>query len=101
MPEFTPEPDSLDAARRRARYRAWHRGTKELDLILGRYADARINSFDALKLALFEAVMENEENQLQQWFMGQTSIPATQEGEMLEQIRAFHLSVKDEADLSR
>ena len=69
MPNFTPDPNSLDAFRRRARYRAWHRGTKELDLILGAYADANANDFDAVMLASFEALMENEEVHLAAWLI--------------------------------
>ncbi len=83
-------PKELSANRKRALYRAWHRGTKELDLILGRYCEAHINEFDAAELARFEELMENEETTLQAWLMGQVEIPSGALGEMLNRIRNFH-----------
>ncbi|VAW19358.1 Succinate dehydrogenase flavin-adding protein, antitoxin of CptAB toxin-antitoxin [hydrothermal vent metagenome] len=83
----------LNSARKRALYRAWHRGTKELDLILGRYCEAHIDKFDDGELALFEKLMENEETDLQAWLMGQVEIPSNDQGKMLSRIRNFHLKL--------
>ncbi len=82
-----------EVARRRATYRAWHRGTKELDFILGHYCDAHIKDFDAERLALFERLMAHEETHLQQWLMGQMDMPEGEIGAMLGEIRLFHLSL--------
>ena len=81
----------LDEARRRARYRAWHRGTKELDLIMGRFCDEHVMGFDERDLACFEQVMENAETLLQAWLMGQVEIPEGEQGRMLCMIRDFYL----------
>ena len=84
--------DPLEILRRRIVYRSSHRGTKELDFILGRFCMAFVNEFDVKQLELFERLLENEETHLQQWLMGQVDIPAGSQGEMLHQIRAFHLA---------
>jgi len=91
MPHFTPDPNSLDAFRRRARYRAWHRGTKELDLILGSYADAKAGGFDAKMLARFEALMENEEVHLAAWLISEAPLPRDCDHELIKAIRSFQL----------
>ena len=50
--------DGLDPRRRRALFRAWHRGTREMDLLLGRFADTHIGGLSDRDLADFEALME-------------------------------------------
>ncbi len=89
MPTSTPDPHSLEAGRRRAVYRASHRGTKELDLILGGFADARAKSFDASMLARFEKLLDFEEMQLQAWLIGGEAIPPEVDGKLLAQIMQF------------
>jgi len=89
------EIDRLVAARKRARYRSWHRGTKELDYILGRFGDVYIEGFNEEQLADFERLMENEETNLQAWLMGQQAIPEGQDEKLLHRIRDFHISNVD------
>ncbi len=101
--QSTPKPDSMkfDTVRKRVLYRAWHRGTKELDLILGRFCQAHINEFDHKELLLFEKLLENEENILQAWLMGQIEIPLTEQGKILRRIRDFHLDDKNETNTDK
>ena len=81
--------DDLDAQRRRLRYRAWHRGTKEMDLLLGPYADAHAQAMPAIALDRLEALMEEADTDLLKWAMGQEVPPATADAELLQQIVAF------------
>ena len=60
---------------RRLRYRAWHRGTKEMDLILGPYADACLASMPADKLDLYDALLEENDQDLLPWVLGQRPAP--------------------------
>lgn len=62
---------ALDARRKRARIRAWRRGIKEMDLILGGHADAELDRMDEAELALFEAVLGENDHDLFQWVTGQ------------------------------
>ena len=50
-------PDA-DIRRKRLLFRAWHRGTREADLILGSFAEAHLDAFDAAQLDRFEALLE-------------------------------------------
>ena len=61
---------------RRLRMRAWRRGTKEMDLILGPYADARLAAMDAAALDAFEAVLAENDQDLYLWVTGQAAAPA-------------------------
>ena len=81
--------DDLDAQRRRLRYRAWHRGTKEMDLLLGPYADAHTEVMPAIALDRLEALMEEADTDLLKWAMGQEMPPVTADAELLQQIVAF------------
>jgi antitoxin CptB len=76
---------------KRLRYRAWHRGTREMDLILGGYADAHAPGWDAADLGRFEALMEEGDVDLLAWIVGQVSVPADADGEMIADIRRFQL----------
>ena len=64
-----------DATARRLRMRAWRRGTKEMDLILGPYADAHLDQMDAEALARLEALMEENDQDLYQWVSGARPAP--------------------------
>jgi antitoxin CptB len=66
----------LEIVARRARYRAWHRGTKEMDLLLGGFADEMTPRFDAVQLALFEQILEEADRDLYDWVTGKTPPPA-------------------------
>jgi antitoxin CptB len=65
--------DDLEMRRRRAAYRASHRGTKEMDIILGRYAAARLPAMQDAELTAFERFLALPDPMLTQWF----SSPAT------------------------
>lgn len=60
---------------KRIRMRAWHRGTKEMDLILGRFADARLDAMDDAALDALEALMGENDQDLYQWVTGQVPAP--------------------------
>ncbi len=59
--------DGLELRRKRALYRAHHRGTKELDLILGRYADVHVPDMDEAQLAAFEQFLALPDPDIDQW----------------------------------
>lgn len=81
--------DGLDGRRRRVRYRAWHRGTKEMDLVLGPYADAHAAMLDAAGLERLEALMDEADTDLLRWVMGQEAPPAGVDGELLGRLVDF------------
>lgn len=56
-------------------YRANHRGIKEMDIILGNYADAHIFDLDRVELSAFERLLEENDRDLLQWFTGELDFP--------------------------
>ncbi len=60
----------------RLRMRSNRRGTKEMDLILGRFAAARLDGFGAADLDLYEAVLEENDQDLYLWVTGARPSPA-------------------------
>jgi antitoxin CptB len=79
---------SLDPRRRRLRYRAWHRGTKESDLIVGGFVDRNIQGFTEAELDELEAVLELPDVDLADWLSGRRPIPPEVETPMLRRIAA-------------
>ena len=84
------EPTDLEARRRRAKFRAWHRGMKEMDLLLGGYADAHVNQMDAEDLTTFEVLMEVLDRDLFKWFTGEGPVPAEYDTPLFRTICAYH-----------
>ncbi len=89
---MTPDPATHDLAtrRRRARYRAWHRGTQEMDIILGHFADAHVPEYGEEDLARLEALMDELDTELLKWVMGQTPPPDHVDAALVRQLTDFH-----------
>ena len=66
---------ALDERRRRLRYRLWHRGTREMDLIMGRFADATIGELTETDLGDLERLAELPDPQLYAWVSGAEAVP--------------------------
>jgi len=75
--------------RRRLRYRAWHRGMREMDLILGPFVDAHAEAMPDEELQRLERLMAEEDTDLLSWVMGQAEPPAGIDRDMLERLIAF------------
>jgi len=65
----------LETRRKRLIFRAWHRGMRELDLILGRYGDQKIPHMTQAELDEFEKILSHEDSDLIGWLSGQVAIP--------------------------
>lgn len=74
---------------RRVRYRAWHRGTKEMDLMLGPFADAKLEDLEPSELDRFEQLLEEADTDLLKWLMGQEPTPADADRDFLDRLLAF------------
>ncbi len=61
---------------KRMKMRAWHRGMKEMDLILGPFADAHLAALDTATLDALDALMEENDQEIYTWFTGHTAPPA-------------------------
>ena len=82
--------DDLDVRMRRAAYRAAHRGTKEMDALVGRYADAKLASFDHDGLEHFERFLAIADPTLQAWIFGNESPAGSDFEGLVKDIRYYH-----------
>jgi antitoxin CptB len=82
--------EGLDARRKKLLFRAWRRGVREMDLIVGRFADAHIDKFDAEGLDDFERLIEAGNSELYAWVVGTENAPARYDTVVLAQLKAFH-----------
>ncbi|MGE3623631.1 MAG: succinate dehydrogenase assembly factor 2 [Bdellovibrionales bacterium] len=66
---------SDDKRRRRLKFRSWHRGTREMDLLLGSFADAHVDRLTPDELTQYEAIMEQGDPDLYNWITGAENVP--------------------------
>ncbi|WP_163359785.1 succinate dehydrogenase assembly factor 2, partial [Klebsiella aerogenes] len=66
----------LDPRRRKILFRSWHRGTREMDLIMGRYADAYIGELTEAELDDWERLIEVPDRDLFAWVTDKAVTPA-------------------------
>ena len=77
----------LDARRRRILFRAWRRGMREMDLVMGRFADARLPGMSDAELDLFEALLDAPDPSVLAWITGEAETPAEYDTPLLAQLR--------------
>ena len=82
--------EGLSVRRRNLLFRAWRRGVREMDLIVGRFADAYIERLDEPALDDFERLIEVPNNELYAWVVGETAVPADHDTAVLRELRTFH-----------
>jgi antitoxin CptB len=75
--------------RKKLHFRSWHRGTRELDLILGPFADAAVESLDAAELDDYERLLDLQDSDLMDWAMGAKPLPAGLDCPLYHRILAF------------
>ncbi|MGA0394942.1 MAG: succinate dehydrogenase assembly factor 2 [Rhodospirillales bacterium] len=91
MPVQGPLP--LDARRRRALFRSQHRGMKETDVLLGRFAEQSLAAMSDDELARFEALLEESDNDLLAWIMGRDPVPNDADQDLINIIKDFNNSI--------
>ena len=68
--------ETTENRRKRLRFRSWHRGTKEMDLLMGSFADAHLSGFDSSQLDRYEALLDVPEPVVYDWILGRSAPPA-------------------------
>ncbi len=82
--------DELNIRRRRVRWRAKHRGTKEMDVLLGRYADSAVDEMSGAALDEFEQFVALADPELQRWLLDGVSAKGSQFADLVGKVRLFH-----------
>lgn len=84
-----------EARLKKLRLRAWRRGFREADLILGPFADKHVPEFTETELDWFEALLEQPDQELYDWILERAPTPAELDGPLMHKLKAF----RDEAHL--
>jgi antitoxin CptB len=81
--------ETIENRRKRLRFRSWHRGTKEMDLLIGNFADAHLSAFGRDELDLFEALLDVPEPVVYDWILGRSAPPADYDHKVTRLLLAF------------
>ncbi|HSQ03776.1 MAG TPA: succinate dehydrogenase assembly factor 2 [Burkholderiales bacterium] len=82
--------EGLDPRRRRLLFRCWHRGIREMDLVLGRFADAQLTSLADRELDELERWLDVPDQQIFAWVNGMEPVPANYGTALFRRLREFH-----------
>lgn len=81
--------ETVEARRKRLKFRSWHRGTREMDLILGRFADAHIAAMSPEQLDRYAALLENNDPDIYDWLTDRAAPPPSTDTDVLQLLRRF------------
>jgi antitoxin CptB len=90
MSGTTRSSEGLDPRRRRILFRCWHRGMREVDLLLGQFADARIDRLSEDELDQLEHFMDAQDADIFSWFAGSKPVDPAYDRPIFLTIKAFH-----------
>ena len=85
-----PSSADLDPRRRRLLFRARHRGTREMDIIMGRFAEARLPTMTDDELDTFELLIEAPDWDLFSWIAGGVETPSNYDTAVFHAVKSFH-----------
>jgi antitoxin CptB len=84
--------EGLDPRRRKLLFRCWHRGMREMDLIMGRFADSSLAELNDQELADLERLIELPDRDLLAWVTGEASVPKDVDTVVFRRMCDFHHS---------
>ncbi len=82
--------ENIEAWRKKLLFRSWHRGTREMDLLMGRFAEAHVGGFDAPHLEAYETLLKENDPDLYNWLIGKEAWPERVNGVIAEELRNFY-----------
>jgi antitoxin CptB len=86
--------ESPEVQRKRLRFRSWHRGTREMDLLLGAFADHHLAGFSAAQLDRYDALLELSDPDLFAWITGKEMVPAAHNTDIMKLLQSFKIPAK-------
>ena len=75
--------ETNEIRRKRLHFRSWHRGTREVDLLLGPFADAHLTALSAAQLEDYETLLQENDGDLYDWITGRSPPPPGRDSEVL------------------
>ncbi|MDE1151119.1 MAG: succinate dehydrogenase assembly factor 2 [Micavibrio sp.] len=85
-----PVEDNISIKRKQLIFRSWHRGTREIDLLLGRFADARLPGFTEEQLLEYDRFLNNSDPDIYNWLTRQEPLPPAEDSEAVRLLLAFY-----------
>jgi len=79
-----PEALTIEARKARAKFRAWHRGTREADYMIGGFFDRYGKGWDEAGLAWFERLLDEDDVDVMAWALGTQPVPAHFDGPLMQ-----------------
>lgn len=76
-----------DIRLKRLRFRAWHRGTREADLLIGGFLDAQAAGWNEREIGWFEALMDEDDVDIMAWAIDTAPVPPVWRGPLMERMR--------------
>jgi antitoxin CptB len=91
---MTATMSDLDFRQRRLAFRAWHRGTREADLMIGGFADAHAASWGIAEIDWFEALLEQQDVDIMAWAIGKAEPPERFRGPQMDAMQRLDYIAK-------
>jgi antitoxin CptB len=85
MDHVASDPDRV----KKLKFRAWRRGFREADLILGPFADVHLAGFSDGELSAFEILLDQPDQLLYAWIIGTEPTPVAFDGPLMDRLKAF------------
>src|SRR5271165_897928 len=89
---------ALDERRRKILFRAWRRGLREMDLVMGRFADANLPAMSEAELDEFERLLDAPDPQALAWITGEAATPPEFDTPLLARLSAARRASSTRAD---
>ena len=86
---MTPNAQDVDPRLKKLKFRAWRRGIREADLILGPFADNHLHELNPQQLDDLEVLLDQPDQQLYAWIIGREKTPAAFDTEVMGLIKSF------------
>ena len=92
MSDTTISSEGLDPRRRKLKFRLWHRGIREMDLVLGGFADAELAALSEPELVEVESWLDIPDQQMFAWVNGAEAPPPELDSALFKRLRTFRIS---------
>lgn len=92
MPQDARE-DNISIKRKQLIFRSWHRGTREIDLLLGRFAEVHVPAFGERELELYDRFLKNSDPDIYNWIAGQEPVPPAEDNDVVRLLLSFSTAV--------
>jgi antitoxin CptB len=82
--------EDIENRRKKLVFRSWHRGTREMDLIMGSFANTHIEAMSAEELDLYDELLHNPDPDLYDWISGRTGVPEEHQSPVMSKLLEHH-----------